>query len=390
MPSLDHPVVIAGAGPAGSTLAIRLRRLGLPVILIERYKFPREKLCGEFISPECLSHFDELAVLDEMLESGGDRIYETVFYETGGRSINVPSRWFAGKDFALSLSRARMDEVLLNAAKASGANVMDETVVTGLVRDHESIVGVKVRDKNGQISQIGSSLTVDATGRSRVLSRLAEKQLDRREPKPKFVGFKAHMTGVKMPLGVCEIYGFRDGYAGLSFVEGGNANLCLLAKASLLAKAGSADAIVSEFTKQNSRARETLSDAVNIHDWLAVAVSRFGAGDVVTESGLFAVGDSAAFIDPFTGSGMLMAIESSGLLAHCISENGIDHRLLKNFYCKEHRKRFRTRLRVSGMIRSVAYEPFLSSAAIGLLSVNSRLRELLARRTRPASHERSL
>src|SRR3954453_3025652 len=168
MPSLDHPVIIAGAGPAGSTLAIRLRRLGLPVTLIERYKFPREKLCGEFISPECLSHFDELGVIDEMLESGGDRIFETIFYEIGGRSITVPSSWFAGKDFALSLSRARMDDVLLNAAKASGVKVMCETAVTGLIRDDNAVVGVKVRDNIGNTTEIESSFIVDATGRARV------------------------------------------------------------------------------------------------------------------------------------------------------------------------------------------------------------------------------
>ena len=79
-----RPIVIAGAGPAGSSLAIRLSRLGFTVTLIERYKFPRAKLCGEFISPECLKHFEELGVLDEMLTAGGDRVSETVFYETAG------------------------------------------------------------------------------------------------------------------------------------------------------------------------------------------------------------------------------------------------------------------------------------------------------------------
>src|SRR6185369_14188756 len=127
MPKIDQPVVIVGAGPAGSSLAIRLRKLGLPVSLIERYRFPRQKLCGEFISPECLNHFAELGVLDEMVSAGGDRVYETVFYETGGASISVPSRWFDESGFALSLSRARMDNILLERAKSSGAKVMEET-----------------------------------------------------------------------------------------------------------------------------------------------------------------------------------------------------------------------------------------------------------------------
>ena len=107
------PIVIAGAGPAGSTLAIRLRQLDLPVVLVERFEFPREKLCGEFISPECLEYFRELACLDAILEAGGDRIVETRFFEVGGRSVIVPSKWFTGEGFAISLGRARMDQILL-------------------------------------------------------------------------------------------------------------------------------------------------------------------------------------------------------------------------------------------------------------------------------------
>ena len=50
-------IVIVGAGPAGASLAIRLAQKGFEVVLIEREKFPRQKLCGEFISPECLASF---------------------------------------------------------------------------------------------------------------------------------------------------------------------------------------------------------------------------------------------------------------------------------------------------------------------------------------------
>src|ERR671919_423462 len=110
-------ITIVGGGPAGSSVAIRLARLGHNVTLIEREKFPRPKLCGEFISPECLRHFEALGVSGEMLDSGGEQIRETRFYDRRGRSIRVPSIWFNGDGPALSLSRAAMDEHLLRAAK---------------------------------------------------------------------------------------------------------------------------------------------------------------------------------------------------------------------------------------------------------------------------------
>ncbi|HEX8638725.1 MAG TPA: FAD-dependent oxidoreductase, partial [Pyrinomonadaceae bacterium] len=89
-------ILIAGAGPAGASLAIRLAAQGLQVCLIERERFPRQKLCGEFISPECSRHFAELGVLDSMITAGGERIVETVFYAANGKNVRVPSEWFGG------------------------------------------------------------------------------------------------------------------------------------------------------------------------------------------------------------------------------------------------------------------------------------------------------
>jgi flavin-dependent dehydrogenase len=117
-------ILIVGAGPAGAAAAIRLAQDGFQVTLVEREKFPRRKLCGEFISPECLLHFRRLGVLDEMLSAGGERITKTVFYEPDGKSVAVPSEWFfRGGAGALSLSRAAMDFRLLERARAVGAEV---------------------------------------------------------------------------------------------------------------------------------------------------------------------------------------------------------------------------------------------------------------------------
>jgi flavin-dependent dehydrogenase len=129
--------------------AIRLAREGFEVILIEREKFPRHKLCGEFISPECLAHFKNLGVLDEMFAVGGDRISETVFYSQTGKSVSVPSLWFGGgSQNALSISRAEMDFCLLEKAKSLGVRVLEETQVIGLLSESEKVCGITARLEN--------------------------------------------------------------------------------------------------------------------------------------------------------------------------------------------------------------------------------------------------
>src|SRR6185503_18978827 len=140
-----YDVIIAGAGPAGSSAAIHLATNGLKVLLVEQKKFPRPKLCGEFISPDCLDHFKRLGVNDEMLSAGGAAITRTVFYARGGKSVDVPSEWFSSGASALGLSRAEMDHKLLERAKAAGVTVLEEANVSGLLLDDGMVTGLKVK-----------------------------------------------------------------------------------------------------------------------------------------------------------------------------------------------------------------------------------------------------
>ena len=389
-------IAIVGAGPAGAGLAIRLAKSGFEVTLVEREKFPRPKLCGEFISPECLDHFRDLGVLDEMLSSGGERLTETVFYAPGGRSVSVPSAWLGNAQGALGLSRAEMDFRLMEKAKALGVRVLEESQVTGVLLENEAARGIKVKSKTGETREIAADLTIDATGRASVLGKLAKKsqvpgskfQVEKiRNPKSKtqnrLVGFKAHFENVHLEKHRCEIYFFRGGYGGLSHVENDRANHCFLVRADLVKRyIGQTNLLVEEMIFQNKRAREALKDARPLSDWLAVAVDGFGLKELNPAENLFAVGDAAAFIDPFTGSGMLMALESSGLLAEAIRANPHAPCRAAEYYKQNFRRKFQKRLRVCALMRRAAFVPNLAATVISVLSVSRAAQEILARSTR--------
>jgi flavin-dependent dehydrogenase len=382
-------IAIVGAGPAGASLAIRLAKNGFEVCLIEREKFPRHKLCGEFVSPECLIHFEDLCVLEEMFSIGGDRITETRFYAPSGRNVSVPSEWFGNAQGALGISRAEMDFRLLEKARNVGVKVLEETQVVGVLFEDRAICGVKVKSENGETSEITADLTIDATGRANILGKLVQKsQISSPKSQVKkiqnrLVGFKAHLENVNLEKGICEIYFFRGGYGGLNFVEDNRANHCFLIKADIVKKyVGQTNLLIEEVIFQNKRAFETMKDARAIFDWLAVSVDGFGMKNLNPAPNLLAVGDAAAFIDPFTGSGMLMALEGAKLMAQSITENRFSPAEIVANYNLNFQQKFQKRLRICALMRRAAFVPNLAKTVISALSLSRVAREILARSTR--------
>ncbi|HYP02691.1 MAG TPA: NAD(P)/FAD-dependent oxidoreductase [Pyrinomonadaceae bacterium] len=411
----DYDAIIVGAGPAGTSACVHLAMRGARVLLLERERFPRAKLCGEFISPECLAHFARLGVLDEMEGAGGARVGETIFFARSGRRVGVPSAWFGtettgGRDLsangALGLSRAEMDQKLMLRARAVGVEVLEEAQVIGLLFEdggERRVAGVRV-ERHGEGLELRAAITIDATGRARALARRVEqaaKGNGAREMKaraassPKrmpLVAFKAHLENAGGAEGACEIYFYRGGYGGLSRVEQGLSNLCFIVAArDVRARASDAERVMREIVMSNTRAAETLRGARVASDWLAVALESFGRRELVPAEGLLTVGDAASFIDPFTGSGMLMALESGELAGACVAGALPQLRADGSFaqlataYRARYRERFAARLRVCSWLRRAAFAPGLATeAGIVALATSERVRRALARATRPA------
>jgi flavin-dependent dehydrogenase len=416
----DFDAIIIGGGPAGACAAIHLAANGARVLVAEQKKFPRAKLCGEFISPECLEHFARLGVLERMACAGGSQVSETVFYAPSGRGLSVPSEWFGGRRYALGLSRAEMDDNLLARAREAGATVIEEAALAGAAVEGGRVRGVRLHVAGGE-SEFTSRVLIDATGRQRVLTRRAERELHNSKRRAaslageegrgasgerineggeragevrgreRLVAFKAHLEGAKGAARACEIYFYPGGYGGLSPVEGGVSNLCFIARARDVRERGSdAERVMREVLMRNRRAARTLETALAATRWLGVSIESFGRHEPAPFDGLLAVGDAAAFIDPFTGSGMLMALESGELAAHSIlrwlSQSSNPHAPLDTLardYRAAYARRFDSRLRLCGMLRRAAFAPSqFAEVAVVALAASTSLRRRLARATR--------
>ena len=380
---MDHTfdVIIAGAGPAGTSAAIHLARNGVSVLLVEQKKFPRPKLCGEFISPECQKHFESLGVADSIATSAPSSIRETVFYSTHGHHVTVPSSWL-GSTAALGLSRALMDEVLLRRAQACGVHVIENATINEPIVIGKNVCGVRLKE-----NEYFAPLTIDATGRARILAR----KLHAGEPKSKgkLIAFKAHLGNTRVAANACEIYFYPDGYGGLSTIENDVSNLCFIISAQQVKRHNSnPDVIVRELVMKNRRAAYTLRNAQLESEWLSASWERFGRRQPNPAGGMLAIGDAAAFIDPFTGSGMLMAFESGELAADVI----VRHRdklpnMIGAAYAEQYLRKFDSRLRISGLLRRAAFKPRLAALAIAVCGASKHFRSRIARATRSAKSD---
>jgi menaquinone-9 beta-reductase len=386
----NYDVIVAGGGPAGASAAIHLARGGVRVLLVEQKKFPRAKLCGEFISPECQSHFEKLGVASAMTASGPALLNETVFYSSKGRHVAVPSNWFSGGRAAYGLSRAVMDEVLLRAAQDNDVAVHENASITEPIIDGKRVAGVRAK-VDGSHRDFRAPITIDATGRARILSRKIS-HASQNNKRPSLVAFKAHLKNTKVTPGACEIYFYPGGYGGLSTVEAGTSNLCFIIAADHVKHCNSnPETVLRECVMKNRRAAYTLETAEASSEWLSASWERFGRQRPSPAPGLLAIGDCAAFIDPFTGSGMLMALESGELVAQVIlrsAQNPHGYGVtgdLETDYTVTYRRTFDSRLRICGLLRRAAFSPRLAELGIAICGASERFRNRLARATRAHS-----
>jgi menaquinone-9 beta-reductase len=382
---MTYDIIIIGAGPAGSTAAALLAQAGRRVLLLEKSRFPREKLCGEFITPECLRVFARLGVRAQMLAAGAHAIRHWTIFAPDGRSLEVPLRWLTNNDeHALGLSRARMDTILLARARELGVEVREGCHVAPRLQHADGCSLIEAKDENGAPATFAAPVILDASGRNGVFSKQTERQPSRFAGARLF-GCKVHLRGVLGLRERGEMFFFRDGYGGLCDIEDGRTNLCFITtEATLRAAKGDRAKLLELTLHTNEAARARLQNIETASEWLGTGPLTYGRQRSLP--GVLAIGDAGAFIDPFTGSGMLLALSSGVLVAEVINESfaaGVrDIATITARYEQLHRAQFGWRFKACAMWRSAAFHPFARNTLVTVLARQQWLLRLAARSTR--------
>lgn len=296
---VEHLVI--GGGLAGATLAARLATAGRKVVLLEREREAHHKVCGEFLSREAVRYLRQAGV--EPLDLGAHSI-QRVRLHSGKRAVEARLPFTA-----LSLSRHVLDETLLQKAADLGCTVLRGACVEKL----ESRGGAwSVHLRGGDT--IRANAVFLATGKHDLngWERVGAIQ-------PDLVGFKMHWkldrAQAERLRGTMELVLFRGGYGGLSLIEAGAANLCLVVQRKTLRNLGGWTELLQSMRNEVPALDERLHNAVRC--WqkpLAVSPIPYGYLGGPAD-GIWRVGDQVAVIPSFTGDGMSIALHSAALAA---------------------------------------------------------------------------
>jgi menaquinone-9 beta-reductase len=307
---------ILGGGPAGSAAALAALRQGARdtrVRLIEKSRLPRHKVCGEFFSPEIGPELERLGAWNAFLAAGPARVrrvvlhFNALHFGTRQKSSRLPEP-------AFGLSRYAFDLMLLDQARAAGADLASEA--------------------GGELPLI------IATGRHST----------HRQRGQRLFGFKAHFEGPTDDA--VELFFFGRCYVGVTAIEGGRTNVCGLAPESFLSRFGfEYDDVVMHIPALSDR----LKPLRRVTQWFSTGPLQYGqafehAREHASERPwqAYPAGDALSFVDPFTGSGLLAAVRSGAMAGKAAAMGQPVEE-----YLRECRASLRQPFQVAGVLRRV-------------------------------------
>jgi geranylgeranyl reductase family protein len=338
----DADVIVVGAGPSGSTAAYYLAQAGLTVLLLEKSRFPRDKVCGDGLTPRAVKSLVAMGI--DVSEEAGWLRNKGLRVIGGGLRLELPWPELSSyPGYGLVRTRASLDEQLARRAQAAGAKLIEGANVTGpLLDDDGQIIGVTVEAEGTEkskskstASDVERTVASPATFRARAViaadgnsSRLSIAMgLRKRDDRPLGVAVRTYYTsprhdddyleswldlwdGDRLLPGYGWIFGMGDGTS--------NVGLGLLNTSTAF---GNTDyrALLKRWLR--SMPEEWGYVEENRVEPVRGAALPMGFNRTPHyHRGLLLAGDAAGMVNPFNGEGIAYAMESGELLARVVAQ----------------------------------------------------------------------
>jgi flavin-dependent dehydrogenase len=361
-----YDLIVIGGGPAGSSAAITAARGGAQVLQLERGRFPRQKVCGEFVSAESLELLDSLLDAEHRALLGGAIRIERTRVFLDDRVLETPIQ-----PAAASIARLDLDDALWAAAQAAGAETRQQVTV-------QRIRGASLFVLTTSAGVFETRSVVNASGRWSNLNPAPASNGD-----PRWIGVKGHFAEDSPPASV-DLYFFEGGYCGVQPVNlktdggSGRINACAMVRADV------ASTLPGVFL-HHPALRERSERWKPLGDPVSIAPLLFRQPQPERDD-ILMVGDAACFVDPFVGDGISLALRTGALAAECLvplfrGERGVEEASTR--YGDEYVRRFGSVFQNSSRIRQMLRMPrAVRRPLVALLGRVPAVTEYLVKKTR--------
>lgn len=309
-----YDAIIVGAGPGGATAAAVLARQGRHVLMLDRERFPRDKICGDAISGKSVDVLRELGILDRVVRDESLGSWGVTFSGPSGAEAAIP---FSKLDQPVAPGfvspRTVFDNLVFECAVEAGAEIMQEVTVTGLIRSGSQVTGVTARTKEGESLELRAPVVIGADGAYSIVAR--ELGMEQLSEKHYCAGIRAYYEGVTgfHSRNFIEIH-FVDesipGYFWIFPMPGGKANVGLGMLSSAVKKRKVKLKRLLDELVEHPRFKDRFRDATRIGDVRGWGLPLGSRPRTMAGDGWMLVGDAASLIDPFTGEGIGNAMVS--------------------------------------------------------------------------------
>lgn len=364
----DSEVIIIGGGLAGLTSAIHLTKMGCKVIVIEKNSYPKQKVCGEYISNEVLPYFKWLNFNIEELKP--THIQTLQFSSESGRTIEtkLPLGGFG-------ISRYTLDHALYLKALFQNCEIVEDQVNDVIFKDDY----FEVHLASGKI--LTSKVLLGGFGkRSNLDLKMNRDFLKNKSP---WLAVKSHYEG-EFANDVVGLHNFKGGYCGVSKVENNLLNICYLTNFKSFKKFKNIDEFQEKVVAQNPHLKNILKNATSVFEKpLTISQICFEKKKNV-EDHILMMGDTAGLIHPLCGNGMAMAIHSAKLASEQTINflSGEISRLeMEKNYSQNWNKNFKNRLRFGRLLGTILEHSKLSEVLTSLITYLPFLLPIIIKKT---------
>ncbi len=372
-------VIIIGGGPAGCAAALGLNRLGYRVVLCDQAKFPRDKVCGEFISPAADPILKRLGVLDRIEALSPTRLKGVAISSYEGEEVVIDYPQLPGMDArptSLSVPRYELDSIFMEQVKQVGVEVREQHKVTEFLFAEGRVVGVRGWDENKTSFTLEAPLVIDAGGRNALsLKKMGLKKESGGNIK---IALAAHWQGAQIADDYCYMHVSRPGYTGISSVGKDRANVVLVVNRQSM-YGEKPDRFYLDAVMRNCRRQKILQDAECVESVRAIESLAFSVKPV-TCGGLLLVGDAMGFIDPFTGEGIYLSLRSSEIAIEvadkAFKKSDWSNEVLKDYEVRR-RQEFDKKFLLSRIFQKLIYSRFFCDRVVRALQRKPELAETL-------------